>query len=188
MTIGVTFGWLVALACAAIAAAKALPPSDVSDLRRRPLVPPGPLQWLAWTGVSLGSLQAGRAVGLFPQPSAVVVSAVQVVLWIAGVFLLLPVVRRVRSTRRWDAFFAPIVIELLPELTAVQRRVPDTAAGDLLEQSRTAAGEGRGLHALGILCQAAEHIQHHQAPDTDEWATLYGRLERLRRVHTAWSR
>lgn len=185
MTIGVTSGWLVAIACMAIAAAKAMPPSDI---HRPPLVPPGPLQWMAWAGAGLGTFQAGRAVGLIPHASAVMVSAVQVVLWTAGVFLLLPVVRRVRSTRRWDAFFTPIVIQFLPELTALQRRAPDPATGDLLEKSRTAAAEGRGLHALGTLCQAAERIQHRQAPDTDEWATLYGRLERLGRVHAVWSR
>ncbi|WP_424892210.1 hypothetical protein [Streptomyces sp. XH2] len=182
MAIGVTFGWLVALACAAIAVAKALPPQDV-DSYRQPLVPRGPLQWMVWTALAMGTFQAGLAVDLIPFSSAGV-TMVQAVLWITGVLLMVPVVRRVRFTRRWDAFLAPIVIdELLPELTAVQRRVPDTSAGDLLEKSRSAAAEGRGLQALSALCQAAEQVQHLQAPATDEWAALYKRLEHLRRIH-----
>lgn len=92
-------------------------------------------------------------------------------------------VGRVRSTMRWNHSLAPLVVELLQQLTAIQRRSEDTATSALLETSRSAALEGQGLRALKSLCQAAERVEHRQSPGTDEWAALYERLTNLRGMY-----
>ncbi|MEV4506688.1 hypothetical protein [Streptomyces klenkii] len=173
--LGETLGWLVAVALVVIAVAKAQHPEP-----RRPSLLPKPFLWMACVAAAFGSLQAGRALNLLPAPDDVALSAVQVVLWSAGILLLPLVVGRVRSTMRWNHFLAPLVVELLPQLTAIQRRSEDTATGALLETSRSAALDGQGLRALKSLYQAAEHIEHCQSPGTDEWTALYERLTNLR--------
>ncbi|MFC5148922.1 hypothetical protein [Streptomyces aureoversilis] len=175
MTLGLTLGWLVAIALVVIAAAKAQHPEP-----RRPSLMPKPFLWMSCVAAAFGSLQIGRALNLLPTPDNTALSATQVVLWSAGILGLPPVVGRVRSARRWDYHLAPLVVDLLPQLTVIQRRSADTATGALLETSRSAAFDGQGLRALKGLCEAAERIEHHQSPGTDEWVALYGRLTDLR--------
>ncbi|MFF4531685.1 hypothetical protein ACFY1P_20735 [Streptomyces sp. NPDC001407] len=176
--VGLTLGWLAPIAFGAVAAAK-----YASSGSQRPPLVPRPLRWLVWVSLSFATLQAGRAVHLLPHPHGLVLSLAQVVVWTTGLLALVPIVRRVRCAARADIFLARVVAESLPQLTAAQRRAPDTQTSELLETARAAAVDGRGRQALKSARQAAGLILHRQAPGTDGGTALHEFLDGLCRTY-----
>ena len=173
-----TLGWLAAIALAAIGVAK-----TVSPRHRIPRLLDHPLRWVMLFPVALATLTLGHFVHLLPRADGIALSFAQQALWTAGCYLLVPVVRRVRSAAFSDSLLTPLISELLLQVTAMQRRAPDPASEALLDQARAAGRAGHGRQALRALRRAADHVRQNSSPVGEEWTALEQRLEHLCTMH-----
>ncbi|MFJ9574538.1 hypothetical protein [Streptomyces bacillaris] len=176
--IATTLGWLAALAFGAIAYAKLTDPTP-----RGRLLLDGPLMWMTVIAGALAPLVLLTSTGLMPRPDSVPLGLAQQGVWTIGVVLVVRLFRRTRSVAYSDKLLIKVIPQMLPGITALQRRSTDTAAEALVEQARTAVRRGHGREALRCLSRAAEHLQRSPGSIGEEGTALCERLSHLCRRH-----
>jgi hypothetical protein len=173
-----TLGWLAALAFAAVAWAKLADPTP-----RTGFLLGGPTKWVTVLAGGLALLVLLTSAGLAPRPAGITLALVQQGIWITGLVAVVHLFRRTRSAAYSDSLLTQIIPELLPGITALQRKSTDPAAEALLDQARTAVQRGHGREALRHLSGVVELLHRAPGPVGEEQTALCERLSRLRRMH-----
>ncbi|MGP3691007.1 hypothetical protein ACTVZO_41135 [Streptomyces sp. IBSNAI002] len=169
-----TLGWLTAIAFGAVGYAKAADPE-----RRWGSPLPGPMGWVALVTAGQFGLLLIMQLGLLSRPGGVLLGLAQQVVWTAGLVVIVHLFRRARSVAFSDRTLTPVIPELLPYITAMQRRAPDAETDLLLDRARNAVRGGRGREALRCLSEVCDRLQQSLAPAGDDWAALHRRVSHL---------
>lgn len=164
-------GWLAVTACVAFA--------NALVRGRRRAWEPGAWNWMMIMACGLAALFLGQALGLVPLP-VVAVMAVQVVLWVAGLIVIVRMAARVQCRVRADQVLTEIIGPLMPTVTAAQRRAG--VGGEQLEAARQALRSSRGRTALHHVSQVADEVGSTEG-GTEGWAAVAESLARWRSMY-----